>query len=614
MEIIINADKRLSAIMGSQNYLPSTKYRKIYYICEAVQDGVVLLYQTLTRQLISLSESEYQEPDDALIRFLVNHWYMIPETVDERSLCYSMMQAFYSRYEPQKSGNSGITGYTIFTTTDCNARCPYCYEIGRPRIAMSNEIALKTAEFIEKNRGNNRVNLSWFGGEPLYNSKVIGVICDYLAARDIPYTSTMISNGFLINQHSAEEILERWKLQRIQITLDGTREVYNNTKKYIYDDENPFERVLQNIEYLTNIKVRVSVRMNISSDNIENLKELVALLSKRFHGNQYFSAYSHPIFNDSGELEKSEYEVLCQACVDIQKMLTEYGISNGGGLHSVKSCHCMADSGKSVCVTPTGMLTLCEHHSDDEFVGSLDTGIIDQNVVDSWKERIEEKEECQTCFYYPMCVKLKKCVTGYECDYGMKVFWEQNTRNSMISSYRSWLQKRNAAEKEVLNTENSEQSNQAAVMAIISAARKEVGYAVDGNVSKYIVETFRGDRYKPWCMSMINWLFEQCFGAVKARQMLFQVSGFTNYCYMVLEKFQDARRTSGTPQVGDLVFFHINAWTDHVGLVTEIENEQIKVVSGNVRLENGQNGVVELWYSLNDEIIVAFGHPDWRVA
>ena len=28
---------------------------------------------------------------------------------------------------------------------------------------MSNEIALKTAEFIEKKRGNNRVNLSWFG-------------------------------------------------------------------------------------------------------------------------------------------------------------------------------------------------------------------------------------------------------------------------------------------------------------------------------------------------------------------------------------------------------------------------------------------------------------------
>lgn len=151
-------------------------------------------------------------------------------------------------------------------------------------------------------------------------------------------------------------------------------------------------------------------------------------------------------------------------------------------------------------------------------------------------------------------------------------------------------------------------------MAIISAARKEAGYAADGNVSKYIVETFRGDRYKPWCMSMINWLFVQCFGAVKARQMLFQTSGFTNYCYMVLEKFQDAHRTSETPQVGDLVFFHINAWTDHVGLVTDIENEQIKVVSGNVRLENGQNGVVELWYSLNDETIVAFGHPDWRVA
>lgn len=61
----------------------------------------------------------------------------------------------------------------------------------------------------------------------------------------------------------------------------------------------------------------------------------------------------------------------------------------------MKTCHCMADSGKSVCVTPTGMLTLCEHHSDDEFVGSLDTGIIDQNVVDSWKELIEEKRNAK---------------------------------------------------------------------------------------------------------------------------------------------------------------------------------------------------------------------------
>ena len=46
----------------------------------------------------------------------------------------------------QKKGKE-ITSYSIFTTTDCNARCYYCFEMGRSRMPMNQETALKVVQF-----------------------------------------------------------------------------------------------------------------------------------------------------------------------------------------------------------------------------------------------------------------------------------------------------------------------------------------------------------------------------------------------------------------------------------------------------------------------------------
>ena len=52
-----------------------------------------------------------------------------------------------------------IIGYTIFTTTDCNARCFYCFELGRSRIPMSEETAHKTARYIRDHCGGEKVKI-----------------------------------------------------------------------------------------------------------------------------------------------------------------------------------------------------------------------------------------------------------------------------------------------------------------------------------------------------------------------------------------------------------------------------------------------------------------------
>ena len=118
-----------------------------------------------------------------------------------------------------------ITTYTIFTTTDCNARCFYCYEMGRSRIPMSDETAYKAATYIAAHCGGEKVHLHWFGGEPLFNKQVIDIICTDLTEKGIIYDSMMISNGYLFDKDTVEQAVSHWKLKSVQITLDGTEEI-----------------------------------------------------------------------------------------------------------------------------------------------------------------------------------------------------------------------------------------------------------------------------------------------------------------------------------------------------------------------------------------------------
>ncbi len=164
-----------------------------------------------------------------------------------------------------------ITDYTIFTTTDCNARCFYCFEKNAARIPMSPGSAEKTAGFIAGHCGGNEVSISWFGGEPLYNMEAIDIICRGLRERGIPFNSKIVSNGYLFDREIIGRAKVDWELRSVQITLDGTEDVYNKAKAYIYKGVNAFRRVIGNIHLLLDAGIAVDIRLNIDTYNADNL-------------------------------------------------------------------------------------------------------------------------------------------------------------------------------------------------------------------------------------------------------------------------------------------------------------------------------------------------------
>lgn len=120
--------------------------RWMTYVLAQPVEGGVLVFHTLTRALLLLTPEEYAAPDN--LPELRSSWFRVPQEMDDMK--YADQVRFIRRTmwkEPEH-----ITSYTIFTTTDCNARCFYCYEMGRSRIPMSAETAHKAAAFGDEDR------------------------------------------------------------------------------------------------------------------------------------------------------------------------------------------------------------------------------------------------------------------------------------------------------------------------------------------------------------------------------------------------------------------------------------------------------------------------------
>lgn len=349
--------------------------RWMHYVLAQPVEGGVLVFHTLTRALLLLTPEEYAAPDN--LPELRDGWFRVPQEMDDMK--YADQVRFIRRTmwkEPEH-----ITSYTIFTTTDCNARCFYCYEMGRSRIPMSAETAHKAAAYIAAHCGGEKVHLHWFGGEPLFNKQVIDIICTDLTEKGIVYESMMISNGYLFDGATVEQAVSHWKLKSVQITLDGTEEIYNRSKAFIYKDgQSPYQVVLANIQRLLDAGVSVHIRLNMDEHNADNLMELADELHERFGGKGKFSVYSHTLFEFAGSKThiraQEERRQLYQKQQRLRKKLDDCGIGASYYLRQkLRIRQCMADSGGSLTILPNGELGLCEHYSEDNFVVLQDVSL-----------------------------------------------------------------------------------------------------------------------------------------------------------------------------------------------------------------------------------------------
>lgn len=388
------------------------------------------MFNTLTGVLFFLESGETAEDNRER---LIEERFLVPDGFDEGNYCDSVRK-IVKLLKKQKRNK---TSFTILTTTDCNARCYYCYEMGIRRFSMSAETAADVAEYIARVSGGEEVRLNWFGGEPLYNRDAIDVICGGLRERGIPYRSTMTSNGFFMDAETANTAKTVWNMTNIQITLDGTEQIYNQTKAYIHYNGNAFGRILDNIEAALDAGIEVTIRLNMDGSNSDDLFCLVDELASRLQGRKGIHTYVQLLQQFRGEINAFASEKLAaERCIGLTQKIAELGLAKAPSLgRNPVANHCMADNDACEVIVPDGNVCKCEHYDEAEFVGSIYSDDRDQKLIETWKERAVFPE-CGSCTLYPMCSMLKKCDwSANGCSESLRIVRKDRLIRRLLNEY-----------------------------------------------------------------------------------------------------------------------------------------------------------------------------------
>jgi len=187
----------------------------------------------------------------------------------------------YADYETQPKPSwydhmdTGLMSATILVTEECNLRCSYCY-IAKENLFMSEETARQSVDFLfdHAKPEEESLNITFFGGEPLVNPKLIAYICDYANARakreGRKITYSMTSNGTLMTQKNYE-LVTKYGIC-VQLSLDGVKDSHDFYRKTIAG-KGSFELIERNLERL--LKLNCRVRLTVAPDTAESLADSV---------------------------------------------------------------------------------------------------------------------------------------------------------------------------------------------------------------------------------------------------------------------------------------------------------------------------------------------------
>jgi len=289
--------------------------------------------------------------------------------------------------------NSKMFSILISPTLKCNASCSYCFEKGAKVEDMDFITADNVIKYIESNYKNN-LHITWFGGEPLLGTTIINYISLKLTERNIKYKSSIITNGFLLDEYI--DNFKSWNINNIQITLDGLFEKYDSIKQL---GINGFSRVISNIELAIKQGLKVSIRVNYDASKfaIEDL-DIVDFLYDKFKNG--INIYFHDIV---GEEYKTPNEVDENPLIAIYEKLFDYGYVKNIKDMRIKRTYraCGMNHANYINVSPNGNATKCEH-----FVGKksiFDIGNLNDNSLNTSRKFPIVRKECSTCVAFPIC-------------------------------------------------------------------------------------------------------------------------------------------------------------------------------------------------------------------
>lgn len=351
---------------------------------------------------------EVEETD--LVQEMKRAGFLVEESIDELQL----LEMNYNLNKYQKNGLSLV----IAPTMACNFACPYCFESAKSG-NMSEEIQEKIIALVSDFAKNGqKIDITWFGGEPLLAKKVIYSMSEQLTKicqrENVNYEARIITNGYLLDEETIVRLKE-YKVTFMQMTLDGLPETHNQRKRLKNGSDEPtFDRILENVLLTRRHDINSVIRFNVDKQNIGELKPLLELVVEKGLDEGFYLGHVQGNMDSNKEFSRNclSAEEFARLCADFENLLFLKKIQTSYPIPL--RLNCGACYLYSFVIEPDGEMYKCwnEIGIKEKSIGNIstfkDSEQLGQNSNQNYTQYMNwspfNYEKCRVCKILPICM------------------------------------------------------------------------------------------------------------------------------------------------------------------------------------------------------------------
>lgn len=429
-----------------------------YNLCARDAAGSCYLFNTRRGTAYAMSAYAYEtyrvaaaggqasEEADRTRRELVDGGFLVDDDLDE-------LAAIETAHQRARESTEALD-LVLAPSMACNLDCFYCFEANRYAGLMSRDAQDHVVRLVHRyfDAGAKRLNVTWYGGEPLLARSVIEqlskrlmLLCKRLHRE---YAAEIVTNATLLTRETAEW-LAAWQVKRAQITLDGIPAQHD--KRRVPKNRSPtFHRILEGIAAAAS-RMQVTIRINVCRDTAPHLEKLLRILAARGMDLQA-SVYIAPLqiagkgkapadgTSDVSSFQTSKTRDRTLEVLDTREfaelenrfyeLLLKHGFSVSDRLPEPRCTTCVADKKHGWVIEANGDVQKCYWTAGvaTEAVGRLTMdGIMPSTAYRKWDEWTGSRNpDCLRCTMLPICLgrcPLKHINGDFDCCPSFRYNW-----------------------------------------------------------------------------------------------------------------------------------------------------------------------------------------------
>lgn len=313
----------------------------------------------------------------------------------------------------------------ILPTGRCNLNCLYCLESDQTffRGAMTVEAQDAILKFVQKQiHKHNKLQVSWFGGEPLLEPKTIKHLSEKFIkicnARLLPYSAQVTTNGFFLDSDMFD-MLYNLKVYTYMVTIDGFKEQHDKLR-FTHSGMGTYDVIMANLLKIRDSKqyrfAHINIRVNITRSFLDVLDDFMCSMESLFGDDPRFSFIFLPAKDYSSDKSSSDIFVDNSEVMPLllaNEIYTSKYNPERFKKHLIDPEQgCIAGLKNSYVITPDLKVYKCCAHYDmkDNNIGRIDSNgnlLLNEAVHSKWylaNEFIKKTPDvCRDCFYMPAC-------------------------------------------------------------------------------------------------------------------------------------------------------------------------------------------------------------------